>query len=122
MSFSERMKHRGQQGGFTLIELLVVVAILAVLGGVAVFAVNGLGDDAGQSACTIEQSTLITAEAAADTEGGVPSDFLNDLSFTLNTAGTTDVIEARFWDLEDVVGGTLSANATENPNGDCTGI
>ena len=40
-TISERMELRGQQGGFTLIELLVVIAILAILAGVAVFAVGG---------------------------------------------------------------------------------
>lgn len=59
-----RMNMRGQ-GGFTLIELLVVVAILAILAGVAVFAVSNLTEDADKNACKVEKDTIKTAIAAA---------------------------------------------------------
>ena len=38
------------QGGFTLIEALVVVALMAILGGIAVFAVTQLQQDAEETA------------------------------------------------------------------------
>jgi prepilin-type N-terminal cleavage/methylation domain-containing protein len=61
----KRMQMRGQ-GGFTLIELLVAVAILAILAGVAVFAVGTLRDDANTSACKTERQTIKTANEAAN--------------------------------------------------------
>ncbi len=60
----KRMAMRGQSG-FTLVELLVAVAILAILAGVAVFAVGNLTDSADSAACDTEKSTLITANNAA---------------------------------------------------------
>lgn len=60
-----RMEMRSQSG-FTLIELLVVIAILAILAGVAVFAVGNLTDDADKSACQVERDSIRTAIAAAD--------------------------------------------------------
>ena len=62
----EKRKQQRGQGGFTLIELLVVVAILAILAGVAVFAVNGLTTDAELNACKIEKRSIRTASAAAN--------------------------------------------------------
>lgn len=81
MNIIEKRKQMRGQGGFTLIELLVVVAILAILAGVAVFAVNNLTKDAGNSACKTERSTLQTAMAAArattsSTDG--PADYLEN--------------------------------------------
>lgn len=68
----KRMDNRSQSG-FTLIELLVVVAILAILGGVAVFAVGNLTDEAEDSACLIEKRTMKTAvEAAKADDGSAP--------------------------------------------------
>ena len=61
----ERRKRNMGQGGFTLIELLVVVAILAILAGVAVFAVGNLTADADKNACLVEKDTVKTAIAAA---------------------------------------------------------
>lgn len=62
----EKRKAMAGQGGFTLIELLVVVAILGILGGVAVFAVGNLTGDAERSACNLERRTLATAISAAN--------------------------------------------------------
>ncbi len=56
----KRAAMRGQSG-FTLVELLVAVAILAVLAGVAVFAVGGLTSGAGANACKTERDTILTA-------------------------------------------------------------
>jgi len=56
----KRMAMRGQSG-FTLVELLVAVAILAVLAGVAVFAVGNLTQGAGANACKTERDTILTA-------------------------------------------------------------
>jgi prepilin-type N-terminal cleavage/methylation domain-containing protein len=69
----QRKRNRGQ-GGFTLIELLVVIAILAILAGVAVFAVGGLRSDAGSAACKTEYDTVRTAVAAAEASADKDTD------------------------------------------------
>ena len=74
-TISERMELRGQQGGFTLIELLVVIAILAILAGVAVFAVGGLTTNAAKNACEVERDTIVTAANAAITKSGVDTTY-----------------------------------------------
>jgi prepilin-type N-terminal cleavage/methylation domain-containing protein len=66
MNIIENRKRSMGQGGFTLIELLVVIAILAILAGVAVFAVGNLTTDADASACKVERDTVKTALAAAN--------------------------------------------------------
>jgi type IV pilus assembly protein PilA len=60
----KRAAMRGQ-GGFTLVELLVAVAILAILAGVAVFAVGSLTSDSAVSACKTEADTIRVAINAA---------------------------------------------------------
>lgn len=60
MNMIEKRKAMAGQGGFT-IELLVVVAILAILAGVAVFAVSNLTADADNNACKVEKDTIKTA-------------------------------------------------------------
>lgn len=87
MNLIEKRKAMAGQGGFTLIELLVVVAILAILAGVAVFAVSNLTEDADVNACKVERDTLKTAVAAAKA-----------------TSSTTDT-----WD--DYVDGSAAGNA-----------
>ena len=79
----QRKRNRGQ-GGFTLIELLVVIAILAILAGVAIFAVGGLNESADKSACLTEKDTINTAiQAFKADQGAYP---LNDLTlYTDNT-------------------------------------
>jgi prepilin-type N-terminal cleavage/methylation domain-containing protein len=99
----ERRRNRGQ-GGFTLIELLVVIAILAILAGVAVFAVNGLTDNADENACSLEKETFIVANQAAIAAGSPNvSDHLD--------SGTVDVVggnvEGKYWQMP---------NAAANPN------
>ena len=70
----KRMAMRGQSG-FTLVELLVAVAILAILAGVAVFAVGSLTSNSGIAACDTEASTIKTAIAAAGANNGTnPAD------------------------------------------------
>jgi prepilin-type N-terminal cleavage/methylation domain-containing protein len=66
----QRKRNRGQ-GGFTLIELLVVIAILAILAGVAIFAVGGLNESADKSACLTEKDTINTAIQAFKADQGV---------------------------------------------------
>ena len=58
------IRYRSEEEGFTLIELLVVIVILAILAGVVVFAVQGLGDKGQTSACKIDERTLRTSEEA----------------------------------------------------------
>jgi prepilin-type N-terminal cleavage/methylation domain-containing protein len=81
MDMIEQRKRNRGQGGFTLIELLVVIAILAILAGVAVFAVNGLTTDADKNACELEKDVIKTAQQAAlaaDGAAGVPADYIDD--------------------------------------------
>jgi general secretion pathway protein G len=47
--------------GFTLIELLIVIVILGILAAVVVFAVSGITDRGGSSACQADVNTLRTA-------------------------------------------------------------
>lgn len=95
----ERRKRNMGQGGFTLIELLVVVAILAVLAGVAIFAVNGLTDDADENACAVERDTVKTAVAAAEATSDPADDYADYLDgtpkyFTVGAGGITGTTAA----------------------------
>lgn len=99
-----RRMNRGQ-GGFTLIELLVVIAILAILAGVAVFAVGNLTDNAAENACKVEEDTVRTAVEAAKAKG--------------EASAMTYLDQApKYWD----VSGVTYAASSENTNGDCTGL
>jgi general secretion pathway protein G len=63
------------QKGFTLVELLVVIVILGILAAVVVFAVGGSTDDAKESACKSERSTVEAAiEAYRAKTGDYPAD------------------------------------------------
>ena len=68
------------QGGFTLIEALVVVALMAILGGIAVFAVTALNQDANETACRAERESIITAMWAAHNTGNVSDTYGDYLS------------------------------------------
>lgn len=62
--------------GFTLIELLVVIIILGILAGVAIFAINGIDDDANKNSCINEKDTVQVAVEAYRTRNptlGEPS-------------------------------------------------
>lgn len=50
--------------GFTLVELLIVIVILGILATVTVFAVRGITDQGGESACASELRMLTTAQEA----------------------------------------------------------
>jgi prepilin-type N-terminal cleavage/methylation domain-containing protein len=107
----KRMAMRGQSG-FTLIELLVAVAILAILAGVAVFAVGSLRGNADTAACKAEKDTLVTANAAANASS-LDTDTWDAFSdntpkyFTVTSGGTGN---ARTITLAAV--GTLPADCT----------
>jgi type IV pilus assembly protein PilA len=113
----KRAAMRGQSG-FTLIELLVAVAILAVLAGVAVFAVGNLRGGAATNACKTEKDTLITAANAAIAKNGTDALYSNYLtgtlkywSYTPGSAGTP----------AGSVAATPAAVAAFNPSpGDCS--
>ena len=101
----ESRKAMRGQGGFTLIELLVVVAILAILAGVAVFAVSNLTEDADTNACKVERDTINTAAAAADAT-----------SSSTDTTGTYLDGEPKYFTTNDTgIAGTTS----DHPGGDC---
>lgn len=68
------------EGGFTLIEALVVVALMAILGGIAVFAVTALHDDADKNACVYERKTILTAMWAAEARSQPLGDYVSHLA------------------------------------------
>jgi prepilin-type N-terminal cleavage/methylation domain-containing protein len=110
MNIIEKRKRSMGQGGFTLIELLVVIAILAILAGVAVFAVGNLTDNAGESACKVEKDTFTTANAAAKAKGGTntPSGYLDAGSVTV-ASGT---VTGKYWSMPDTAGGNGTLTLT----------
>ena len=132
----KRMAMRGQSG-FTLVELLVAVAILAILAGVAVFAIGGLTGGASKNACKTERDTFQTAVAAATATGGRPGDSISlgsvtasaTTSTTLVAGGATVAVPAtgatitgKYYTLTNTAGGgTVTAISATNPSpGDCS--
>ncbi len=101
----QRKRNRGQ-GGFTLIELLVVVAILAILGGVAVFAVGNLTGGSRESACKVEYDSVKTAIAAAEATGDS-----NDDSADFLDQGPAGPV---YWDINPGPPESLSSKAVGN--------
>ncbi len=108
----QRAARRGQ-GGFTLIELLVAVAILAILAGVAVFAVGNLRGSADANACKTEKDTFITANAAAATAGGLPSANLQASTVTV----ASGVVTGKYWQMPDTSGGGTGPVVKTTPAG-----
>jgi prepilin-type N-terminal cleavage/methylation domain-containing protein len=104
MNMIEKRKQARGQGGFTLIELLVVIAILAILAGVAVFAVGNLTEGADENACKIERSTFVTASAAAEAKGDLPSSYLEEGSLESWSATAGADLEGKYWTLENTAG------------------
>jgi len=117
----KRMAMRGQSG-FTLVELLVAVAILAILAGVAVFAVGNLTSDAGVSACRAEKDTLVTANTAANASSSLTDTYTTNLGsntpkyFTASVAPAAGDSNARVLTLT-----ATSANQWAGTGGQCTG-
>lgn len=79
MEFSRVGGRARGQGGFTLIELLMVTSIIAILVGVAVFAVGRTRENATKNACHSERLVFETASNATSLD---PS---NDIRSYLQT-------------------------------------
>ena len=76
--------------GFTLIELLIVIVILGILATVTVFAVSGIVDRGGDSACAAELKTVeVAIEAYVATEGSQPAS-MDVLEGTFLRTASTD--------------------------------
>ncbi len=119
----KRAAMRGQSG-FTLVELLVAVAILAILAGVAVFAVGSLTSDAGASACKTEKDTITTAISAARASSSTtdtPSDFLNGTLKYYNApvVATAAEVTATPANAGKYKALRLSSTTTDVPTGTC---
>lgn len=57
-----------REGGFTLIELLIVIVILGILGGIAIFAVDGFKGRA-DTACANANTRINATVSAANATG-----------------------------------------------------
>ena len=68
----ERRLQGRSQAGFTLIEFLVVVGVMAILAGVAVFAIGKARENAAKNACLTERATFETAGNAASVDPSFP--------------------------------------------------
>lgn len=123
MNIIERRKQDLGQGGFTLIELLVVIAILAVLAGVAVFAVGNLTEEADDNACDVEKNTLVSANQAALADGDDTATVEKYLSVGTyeKTGSPPDVLVlTKYWTIPNTPAGiNIPAGAGGNADGDC---
>lgn len=96
------------QGGFTLIEALVVVALMAILGGIAVFAVTQLQQDAEETACISERRTIETAMWAEHNTGNTADTYGDYLSNAPKFFSNSGSPTAPVW-----------GPGTEHPGGSC---
>jgi prepilin-type N-terminal cleavage/methylation domain-containing protein len=113
----KRMAVRGQSG-FTLVELLVAVAILAILAGVAVFAIGNLTSTADTNACKTEKDTFTTAAAAGQAANSKP--YLNIQASTVTTVPRSPAVtgdpasfRGKYWSLNNEI---PTAVAPQNPS------
>lgn len=67
------------EDGFTLIELLIVIAILGVLAGVTVFAVQAFNDEGKEAACLADKKTVEVAAEAYYAKKGSKAASVTDL-------------------------------------------
>ena len=105
------------QKGFTLVELLVVIVILGILAAVVVFAVGGSTDDAKESACTAERSTV---EAAVEAYRAKTGDFPANMA-ALTGAGDDQFLRRTpsYYGLTSPADGTLTLTTKGTDEG-CT--
>jgi type IV pilus assembly protein PilA len=92
------MKNIKSQKGFTLIEVLIVIAILAILAGIVVVAVNPLKQlaDARNSQRRADATTILNAvyQYTVDTSGTIPATITTTPTAVCATGGTcTGIID-----------------------------
>ena len=86
-------KKKDSQSGFTLIEVLLVVAIIAILAGIVIIAINPskqLGDSRNAQR-RVDVVTILNAvyQYSLDNDGAIPTGITTTATEICNTTGTT---------------------------------
>lgn len=88
--FSKRIKN---QKGFTLVELIVVIAILGILGAIAVPKFGGFKETASEKADEVTMDVIRNAVMIALANGDIKVTGGVDGTITINTTGDTITFE-----------------------------